>query len=102
MRLALLSDLLSAQEAYDAGLVSHVFADDTYAEQLGKIVGRLSRGAPLAFAATKKAVNAATLGALDGAFQRERAGQSVLLRTEDVAEGMRAFAEKRRAEFKGR
>lgn len=102
MRLALLSDLISAQEAYDAGLVSHVFPDETYAEQLGKIVARLSRGAPLAFAATKKAVNAATLGSLEGAFQRERAGQSVLLRTEDVAEGMRAFAEKRRAEFRGR
>jgi enoyl-CoA hydratase len=101
MRLALLSDLLSAQEAYDAGLVSHVFADDDYAEQLEKIVRRLARGAPLAFAATKKAVNAATLGSLDGAFQRERAGQSLLLRTKDVAEGMRAFAEKRRAEFKG-
>ncbi len=102
MRLALLSDLLSAREAYDAGLVSHLFADDDYDEQLGKIVGRLSRGAPLAFAATKKAVNAATLGGLDDAFQRERAGQSLLLRTEDVAEGMKAFAEKRRAEFKGR
>jgi enoyl-CoA hydratase len=102
MRLALLSDLLTAQEAYAAGLLTHVFADDAYAEQLGKIVGRLSRGAPLAFAATKKAVNAATLGGLDGAFQRERAGQSVLLRTEDVAEGMKAFTERRRAEFKGR
>lgn len=102
MRLALLSDLLTAQEAYDAGLVTHVFDDAAYAEQLGRIVARLARGAPLAFAATKKAVNAATLGALDAAFQRERAGQSVLLRTEDVAEGMRAFAEKRRAEFKGR
>jgi enoyl-CoA hydratase len=102
MRLALLSDLISAQEAADAGLVTHVFPDDAYAEQLAKIVRRLSRGAPLAFAATKKAVNAATLGSLEGAFERERAGQSVLLRTEDVAEGMRAFAEKRRAEFKGR
>jgi enoyl-CoA hydratase len=102
MRLALLSDLLTAQEAYDAGLVSHVFPDDAHAEQLGKIVARLSRGAPLAFAATKKAVNAATLAGLDAAFERERSGQSVLLRTEDVAEGMRAFTEKRRAEFKGR
>ncbi len=102
MRLALLSDLLTAQEAYDAGLVSHVFADDDYSAQLEKIVRRLARGAPLAFAATKKAVNAATLGSLDGAFQRERAGQSLLLRTEDVAEGMKAFAEKRRADFKGR
>jgi enoyl-CoA hydratase len=102
MRLALLSDLLSAQEAYDAGLVSHVFADDEYAASLAKIVARLSRGAPLAFAATKKAVNAATLGDLDGAFQRERAGQSLLLRTDDAAEGMNAFAEKRRPEFNGR
>jgi enoyl-CoA hydratase len=102
MRLALLSDLVTAQEAYDAGLVTHVFPDDDYAEQLGTIVGRLARGAPLAFAATKKAVNAATLGGIDAAFQRERAGQSVLLRTEDVAEGMRAFTEKRRAEFHGR
>jgi len=102
MRLALLSDLISAREAFDAGLVSHVFPDDDYAAQLEKIVRRLSRGAPLAFAATKKAVNAATLDGLDAAFQRERAGQSLLLRTEDVAEGMRAFAAKRRPDFKGR
>jgi len=101
MRLALLSDLLSAREAYDAGLVSHVFPDDDYAAALAKIVARLSRGAPLAFAATKKAVNAATLGDLAGAFQRERAGQSLLLRTDDAAEGMKAFAEKRRPEFNG-
>jgi enoyl-CoA hydratase len=102
MRLALLSDLVTAREAYDAGLVSHVFADDDYTESLDRIVRRLSAGAPLAFAATKKAVNAATLGGLEDAFARERAGQSLLLRTEDVAEGMRAFTEKRRPEFRGR
>jgi enoyl-CoA hydratase len=102
MRLALLSDLISAKEAYDAGLVSHLFADDAYAEGLAKIVRRLSAGAPLAFAATKKAVNAATLAGLDDAFARERSGQSLLLRTEDVAEGMKAFAEKRRPDFHGR
>ena len=102
MRLALLSDRLSAREAYDAGLVSHVYADEAYAEGLEKIVRRLASGAPLAFAATKKAVNAATLGALEPAFERERAGQSLLLRTDDVAEGMRAFVEKRRPDFQGR
>ena len=102
MRLALLSDVITAQEAYDAGLVTHVFPDADYAEGLAKIIRRLSTGAPLAFAATKKAVNAATLGALDAAFARERSGQSLLLRSEDVAEGMKAFTEKRRPDFHGR
>jgi len=102
MRMALLSELLSAQEAFDAGLVSHLFADEDYADGLAKVVGRLEASAPLAMAATKKAVNAATLDQLPGAFQRERAGQSVLLRTDDVVEGMKAFNEKRRPQFHGR
>ena len=102
MRLALLSDLLTAREAFGAGLVSHVFPDESYAESLEGIVARLSRGAPLALAATKKAVNAATLGDLPESFGRERSGQSLLLRTDDAAEGMRAFTQKRRPEFNGR
>jgi enoyl-CoA hydratase len=102
MRLALLSDPLSARAAYDAGLVSHVAPDAEYAQVLEQVVGRLVDGPPLAYAATKKAVNAATLGALDAAFERERSGQGLLLRTDDVAEGVRAFVEKRRATFRGR
>jgi enoyl-CoA hydratase len=46
-------------------------------------------------------VNAATLDRLEEALERERSGQVVLLRTGDAAEGMRAFAEKRRPEFRG-
>lgn len=101
MRLALLSDVLTAPEAFAAGLVSHVFPDDTYPADLEEILRRLSAGAPLALAATKRAVNAATLGSLSDAFTRERAGQAILLRSADAAEGMRAFAEKRRPSFRG-
>jgi enoyl-CoA hydratase len=101
MRMALLGEVLSAQEAYDAGLVSHLVADDEFEPFVAKLVRRLASGPPLAYAATKRAVNAATLGHLDDALERERTGQTDLLRTSDVAEGMRAFAEKRRPVFRG-
>ncbi len=101
MRMALLGEVLSAQEAYDAGLVSHLVADDEFETTVAKLVRRLASGPPLAYAATKRAVNAATLGHLDDALERERIGQIDLLRTSDVAEGMRAFADKRRPVFRG-
>ncbi|QIG41949.1 enoyl-CoA hydratase [Nocardioides anomalus] len=101
MRMALLGEPLTGREAYDAGLVSHVAGAD-FDEVVAGVVGRLVRGAPLAQAATKKAVNAATLHQLEAALERERTGQTVLLRTEDAAEGMRAFGERRRPDFKNR
>ena len=80
----------------------HVVADDEWAQEVERVVRRLAAGPPLALAATKRAVNAATLGGLEAAFAQERAGQSLLLRTADAAEGMRAFAEKRPPVWKGR
>ncbi|MCW2793852.1 MAG: Enoyl-CoA hydratase [Nocardioides sp.] len=101
MRMALLAEPLTAQEAYDAGLVTHVASDEEFPALVAELVRRLASGPPLAFAASKKAINAATLGALEAALERERTGQTVLLRTSDVAEGMRAFTERRRPEFRG-
>jgi enoyl-CoA hydratase len=101
MRMALLAEPLTAREAYDAGLVTHVASDADFPEVVSRLVARLAAGPPLALAASKKAVNAATLAHLDDALERERTGQTVLLRTSDVAEGMRAFSEKRRPVFRG-
>src|SRR6478609_9018727 len=93
MRMALLGEAMGARAAYDAGLVSPLTGED--------LLARLAAGPPLSYAATKKAVNAATLGHLRDALERERTGQTILLRTDDVAEGMRAFGEKRRPVFRG-
>lgn len=104
MRMALLAEPLSAQEAHDAGLVTHVASAEEYDDLVARLVGRLAAGAPLAQAATKRAINAATLvgpWGLDPALERERTGQTMLMRTADAAEGMRAFAERRRPVFRG-
>ena len=101
MRMALLAEPLCAQEAVDAGLATHVAADEEFPGLVETLVRRLAAGPPLAFAASKKAVNAATLHQLEGALERERTGQTVLLRTADVAEGMRAFGERRTPVFRG-
>ena len=62
----------------------------------GGQAGPPARGRPTAgLAATKQAINAATLTELNAALERERTGQTVLMRTADVAEGMRAFSERR-------
>ena len=106
MRMGLLAEPLSAQEAHAAGLVTHVAAGPdadgaSYDELVATLTRRLAAGAPLAQAATKRAINAATLAHLDATLDRERAGQTLLMRTADVAEGMRAFSERRRPVFRG-
>jgi enoyl-CoA hydratase len=101
MRMALLGEAVPAPEAYAAGLVSHLAADDEYDTVVADLVSRLAAGPPLAFSAMKKAINEATLPHLEDALARERTGQTILLGTSDVAEGMRAFGEKRRPRFTG-
>ena len=101
MRMALLAEPLTGREAYRTGLVSHFADDEAFETVVSDVVARLAAGAPLAQTATKRAVNAATCAGLDDALERERTGQTVLLRTRDAAEGMRAFAERRSPDYEG-
>lgn len=99
MRMALLAERLSAQDAFDSGLISHVCHDDAFAAELADLTQRVVAGSSSAFRFTKNAINDATLTELVGAFARERTGQIDLLGSDDFAEGVAAFQEKRTPVF---
>jgi enoyl-CoA hydratase len=99
LKMALLAERLPATDALAAGLIADVYPDDTFAADVEALLQRFVEGPSEAFAATKSAINDATLGQLDPAFERERAGQLDLLVSADFAEGVDAFLAKRPAVF---
>ncbi|NEW27088.1 enoyl-CoA hydratase-related protein [Nocardia cyriacigeorgica] len=102
MALALLAERLEAADAFRAGLVAKMFADDEFEAEVESLAKRLAAGPGDAYRRTKGAINDATLGQLAAAFERERAGQLELLVAPDFAEGVDAFENKRPARFGGR
>ena len=99
LKMALLAERLPVTEAFAAGLIAEVHPDDDFAAAVDALATRLAAGPVEAFHATKDAINDATLGELDSAFTRERAGQLELLASADFHEGVSAFQEKRTAVF---
>lgn len=102
MHMALLAERIGAEDALAMGLVSAVHPADELETAVDAVVDRLRHGPRVAFAETKQAINAATLGSLDGAFRRERDGQVRLLGSADFAEGAAAFSTKRAPQFTDR
>lgn len=102
MRMALLGERIYGEQAHDFGLISHVVGHEQLEQETEELVRKLAAGPSRAFAATKHAVNEATLRELSPAFQRERYGQSALLQSQDFEEGAAAFRERRPARFSGR
>lgn len=102
MRMGLLGERVSAVQALEWGLVSHVAPADEIDEVSEALVAVLVAGPPLAYRATKDAINDATLTELDAAFRREVQGQTDLMETQDFAEGAAAFHARRPPSFEGR
>ena len=100
LRMALLAERLTATEAESIGLVSHVFDANDFEDGVDQVISALRAGPMVGYARTKQAINAATLGALDAAFDLEREGQVGLLDSHDFVEGAIAFNEKRTPTFR--
>jgi enoyl-CoA hydratase len=99
MRMALLAERISAHDALDLGLVTAVYPASDFDAAVDNVITTLVDGPRVAFAKTKEAINAATLTELEAALEREKQGQSTLLRSPDCAEGMAAFRQRRTPHF---
>jgi enoyl-CoA hydratase len=94
--------MLPASRALEAGLVDEVFAAEELLPKAKEFALLLAAKAPLALGLAKLVLNASANVDPDTGRQLERLGQSVLKKTEDHAEGARAFAEKRKPKFRGK
>jgi len=100
--LTLLGEPLSAEQAAAWGLIWQCVDDDALDTEVASVVARLKAGAPLAIAATRSALNAGAHMSLEEYLQVEEKMQRDLGYTQDYAEGVTAFFEKRAPEFNGR
>ncbi|MDH6181500.1 enoyl-CoA hydratase [Microbacteriaceae bacterium SG_E_30_P1] len=102
MDLVLTGRTIDADEALRIGLVARVLPADSLLEETIAVAEQIAQRSRLANAAAKRAVNAAfELPLVDG-LAAERAEFLDLFATEDRAEGMAAFIEKRPANFRHR
>jgi 2-(1,2-epoxy-1,2-dihydrophenyl)acetyl-CoA isomerase len=101
-QMALLADVVDAAEAERIGLVNRVVPHELLDEAVAEWAGRLAAGPPIALAATKRLLNAGISSSLDQALEAETMVQAVNFGTEDVAEAVAAFLDKREPEFRGR
>ena len=102
MEMVLNDRRLTAQEAYRWGLVNRVAPVDSYLDQAIQLGNEIATRAPVAVRLGKEAINHALESDLAGGIAHERRLFYMLFATEDQKEGMRAFAEKRKAEWSGK
>ncbi|MFI9806450.1 enoyl-CoA hydratase/isomerase family protein [Streptomyces sp. NPDC052301] len=95
-------DALPAADAERLGLVNRVVPDGELDRTTREWSARLSSAPTRALALTKQLVNASLDTDRPTAFTAEAAAQEINMTTEDAGEGLRAFAERRGAEFRGR
>ena len=92
----------SAEEAFQWGLVNRVCEPETLQEETLETARRIAANAPLAVMRAKRAVSVASQVDRNTGYQFELEAYNRLVGSEDRREGVLAFNEKRKPEFKGR
>ncbi len=102
MELTLLPDLFDAATAQARGLVNWVVPLAELAQETARIAGRLANGPTRAYAEAKRLMNDSPGRSMETQMEEELFAFARCAQTQDFADGVTGFVEKRRPQFKGR
>lgn len=98
----MLGEPMDASRCLEWGLVNRVTAADEVDEVASDLARRLASGPSVMLALTKRLLSVSSESDRARAFEQEAWAAEVVSNTADLAEGLRAFAERRPARFQGR
>ena len=99
--LMLTNRMLSADEALDMNIIDRVVADEALEDEAMALAKQFAEGPTRAYGATKRLLQETWTSGLEVQMDRETRSISDLTRTADAHEGISAFIEKRKPDFKG-
>ncbi len=99
MELLLTGDMIDANQALEYGLITHIIPQEELLDKAKSMINKIGQKGPLAIASTIQAVNAFFDKSANG-FVRELVGFSKTIESEESTEGVAAFLEKRKPNFR--
>jgi 2-(1,2-epoxy-1,2-dihydrophenyl)acetyl-CoA isomerase len=100
-QMAFFGDMVDAQQALVWGLVNEVVPADELAKTSREWAQRLATGPTTALSLIKRLLDGSDASSFDGALEDEARAQHIAFTTDDMAEGIQAFLERREARFTG-
>jgi 2-(1,2-epoxy-1,2-dihydrophenyl)acetyl-CoA isomerase len=99
--MAMLGERIGARQALEWGLINRVFPDDAFAVEVAALRDRLAAGPTRSYAGSKRELNHWLFARMEQQLALEADIQLEMAGSADFYEGLAAFAEKRRATFRG-